>query len=629
MKYILIIFCNFVSFIAIAQNVKPFGDISIDELKVNRCPYDSTAAAMILFDKGEAEMDVVRGSTFKRHVRIKIFKKDAADKWATEVVYYPKDGGGFSKFKASTYNLVDGKIVESKIGDDALFKGKFDKYSNQVRFSLPNVNEGSIIEYTYVIGSSDLVGPPEWQFQYDIPVLLSEYNTRIPDYFTFRKDLQGFFYPESEKKGIDEKLSLTNIPAFKEEPSISSPDNYISSVRFFVQSIWVPGQPIKEIIKTWGHVAGAVYDSELIRQIQGSGYLKSIAEEQTAGLNDPEKKVYALYDYVKKSVEWNEVTDVYPDRQFKEVLEKKSGSSSEVNGILISLLKKADIDAEPVLLRTRDKGYIKPFLPVPSQFNDVICLVKLGEKTILIDATHKGLPMHVLPKRCLNGEGFMISKENFKWVPLVSAKSRMVLSSDFNLEEDGSLTGKLTISHDGLYGNNFRTEFNKKGQDTYVKAFSDGKFWEISRSLFENLDDYKNPAKETYELTISEHGQATGSMIYLNPIIHNRLESNPYKLEEREYPVDFGSPFDEVYMGKISIPDGYKVEELPKPKIMLLPENGGKYSFNVTAVGNTINVMSQLVISKSIFSVEEYPLLRELYTQIVAKQSEQIVLKKE
>jgi transglutaminase-like putative cysteine protease len=627
MTRISILFCVFLSFNAITQSVKPFGEVSLDEIKIDRCPYDSAAPAMILFDKGEAEMDVVRGSTFKRHVRIKIFKKDAADKWATDVVYYPKEGG-FSKFKASTYNLVDGKIIETKLGDDALFKGKYDKYSNQARFSLPQVNEGSIIEYTYIIGSSDLVGPPEWQFQYEIPVLWSEYNTRIPDYFSFRKDLQGFFYPQSQKMGTGEKLSLGNIPAFKEEPSISSADNYISSVRFFIQSIWVPGQAVKEVIKTWGHVAGAVSDSELITQIRGSGYLKDIVNEQTVGLTDPEKKVQALYDFVKKSIAWNEITDVYPDRQFKEVLEKKSGSSSEINGILISLLKKADIEAEPVLLRTRDKGFIKPFLPIPSQFNDVICWVKLGEKTMLIDATHKGLPIQVLPKRCLNGEGFLISKEHFKWVPLISAKSRMSSSCDFLLADDGSLTGKLVVSHDGLYGNSFRTDFNKKGQDTYVKAFSEGKPWEISKSSFENLEDYKNPAKESYELTISEHGQASGSIIYLNPIVYNRLESNPYKLENREYPVDFGSPFDEVYMGKITIPDGYMIEELPKPKIMLLPGNGGKYTFNITTVGNTINVVSQLVISKSAFSIEEYAFLRELYTQIVAKQSEQIVLKK-
>jgi hypothetical protein len=627
-RVLLVVYIATVQTYAQTTSVKPFGQVSPEEMKINACPYDSTATAMILFDKGEAEMDIARGSSFKRHVRIKIFKKEAADKWASSVVYYDKEGEIFSKFKASTYNLVDNKIVETKISEDGLFKGKYDKYTNQARFTLPQVNEGSIIEYTYIISSTDLQGPPSWRFQHEIPVGWSEYSMLIPDYFTFKKDLLGSLYPKSETRGLEEKLTLQNVPAFIEEPSISSPENYISSIRFFTERIWVPGQMERVLIKTWGHVAGAVYETELGTQIRASLFLKKIAEEQTAGITDPERKVQALYDYVKKNIEWNEVTDVYPDRQFKEVLEKKSGSSSEINGILIALLKKADIEADPVLLRTRDKGFIKMFLPVSSQFNDVICYIKLGDKTMLVDATHKGLPMNVLPQRCLNGQGFLITKEHFKWVDLVGAKSRMAISSDFVLAEDGTMKGELKISNDGHYGNAMRKSYVKNGEENYLKALTTGKPWEIKKSAFENIEDTKNAAKEAYEITVSEFGQSTGSMIYLTPMVYGQLESNPYKLEKRDYPVDFGSPFDEVYIGRITMPEGYVVEELPKSKVLVLPEGGGKYVFNVSATGNVITVVSQLIISKSSFSVEQYPILREFYTQAVSKQSEQIVLKK-
>lgn len=611
--------------------VKPFGQVSMEEMKINMCPYDSSATAMILFDKGDADMAVARGSSYNRHVRIKIFKKEAADIYATAVVYFEKDEQFFGKFKASTYNLAEGKIVETKIGEDALFKGKFDKTTNQARFTLPQVNEGSIIEYTYTISSYELFGLPNWQFQYRIPVLWSEYNTSIPIYFTFRKDWHGYLRPqieESKNNGDINHLVMVKVPAFKDQPFMTSEENYISKLLLHLEKLWVPGQMEKIYIKSWPSVASRIYESDLWTQIKTSGYLKKIVEEQTAGITDPEKKIHALFDYVKKNITWDESTDVYPDHQFKEVLEKKKGTSSEINGILVSLLMKADIDANPMVIRTRRKGFIKPFLPMASQFNDVICHVKLGEKTMLIDATNPGLPITALPERCLNGQGLLIRKETSDWIEITTVKSRRVVSSDFVLSDDGSLSGYLTISRDGISASDMREGFKKEGEEQYIKGLLEGKNWDVSKSTFENIDDYKTSAKEIHELAIPEYGQAAGPLIYINPIVYGRQEENPYKLEKREYPVDYASPFDRVYLGKITLPDGYTVEELPKPKIFVLPEGGGKYVYNVTHMGNALNVISQFIINKSSFSTEEYPVLREFYTQVVSKQNEQVVLRK-
>jgi hypothetical protein len=81
-------------------------------------------------------------------------------------------------------------------------------------------------------------------------------------------------------------------------------------------------------------------------------------------------------------------------------------------------------------------------------------------------------------------------------------------------------------------------------------------------------------------------------------------------------------------MSRITIPPGYTVDELPKPKIMTLPNNSARYVYTVTQVGDAINIVSNLQINKSLFLQDEYPNLREFYNQLIAKQSEQIVLKK-
>ncbi|MFM7854420.1 MAG: transglutaminase, partial [Flammeovirgaceae bacterium] len=173
-----------------------------------------------------------------------------------------------------------------------------------------------------------------------------------------------------------------------------------------------------------------------------------------------------------------------------------------------------------------------------------------------------------------------------------------------------------------------RKSFTTKGKADYMKDFVGSKSWDISKSEFQNENDLQNPFKEIHDINIKEHLTIAGDTYYINPFIMGNEASNPFKQETRNYPVDFGAPFDFVYILKITLPQGFVVEELPKSKVLTLPGNAARYIFNVAQSGSTINITSNFSVNKGIFSQEEYPNLREFYNQMVAKQAEQIVVKK-
>lgn len=79
---------------------------------------------------------------------------------------------------------------------------------------------------------------------------------------------------------------------------------------------------------------------------------------------------------------------------------------------------------------------------------------------------------------------------------------------------------------------------------------------------------------------------------------------------------------------KFTIPEGYVVDELPQSKVLALPENSGRYIYNVIHQGDQLVITSMFIINRSFFTQLEYPNLREFYSQMVAKQAEQVVLKK-
>jgi hypothetical protein len=161
-----------------------------------------------------------------------------------------------------------------------------------------------------------------------------------------------------------------------------------------------------------------------------------------------------------------------------------------------------------------------------------------------------------------------------------------------------------------------------------MKEVFGAKSWEISESEFKGFDSPKENPIESHTISISDHVNEAGNVIYIDPFITSKTSENPFKSEKREYPVDFGSASDEIYILNLKVPDNIIVDELPLTKVLTLPDNGGKYTYNVAQIGNTITVTSMLSINKAIFTQMEYPILREFYSQVVAKQTEQIVLKK-
>lgn len=633
-------------FIAISSfGQKPpakFGDIPKADLEMKVYSKDSSAAAVVLFDYGIAYMSVTQTANLfvERHTRIKILKKEGL-KYADAAIRLLDVGSSeekVSNLKAVTYNLENGKVVETSLSKDGIFKEKFNKISNQLKFTLPNVKEGSVIEFSYKIQSDFLDNFPNWAFQRSIPVRHSEYWAMIPEYFFFEKYMQGYVQLSSYSADATTYYNLPvkahhyttkDVPAFKPEPFMTSEEDYISKINFALAHYQFPGGYLQEVMSSWEKLNVQLLDDENFGKIiKGSGFLKDEVERITAGKTETLQKIEAISNHIRKNFEWDEDKD-YLALPLKKIIEKKKGSSGDINLLMASMLEKADVPVDMVLLSTRDHGFIRESYPMRKQFNYVVCAVKIGDKTQMFDATEKYLPYDVLPSRCLNGKGLRISKTNFGWVEIASkAKEKTFVSANFSLDNSGELKGKVEYIRDGYDAHEMRSDFFSKGEEAFAKEFLSGKSWAIEKREFKDMDDLGKSAKGSFEVSINEHATSAGDVIYINPFVVNRIENNPFKSETRVFPVDFGNKIERVYSCRIAIPEGFTIDELPQSKAFALPDNAGRYIYNMTQMNNTITFTSNFTINKSLFVQDDYHNLKEFYNQVVAKQAEQIVLKK-
>ncbi|HQU56724.1 MAG TPA: DUF3858 domain-containing protein, partial [Chitinophagaceae bacterium] len=128
------------------------------------------------------------------------------------------------------------------------------------------------------------------------------------------------------------------------------------------------------------------------------------------------------------------------------------------------------------------------------------------------------------------------------------------------------------------------------------------------------------------EFEVKNNGE---DMIYLNPMLMDRMGENPFKSAKRLYPVELPYIFDETYTLQMDIPKGYEVEELPKQAVVKLGnDQDAVFEYRISSDNSTISFRTRLQIIKTLFPPEEYANLREFFNFVVKKQGEQIVLKK-
>lgn len=651
-----------------AQNFK-FGEVSKDELKEVFNPQDSSASATYLYkyrntyfvynqDGFELETEI--------HERIKIYNQDGFD-YATKKINLYKassDKENLVRLKAITYNLIDDKIEENKLKKNGVFKSELSKYYNQHKFTMPNIKAGCIIEYKYVIKSPFYQNVDVFKFQHDIPINKLEARFEAPEYFNYKSKSTGYVSLVPEKtntadkvtiksksrtggdvnstvrttfhssdiafqKSID-KYSLSNIPALKDEPYVNSINNYRASVKYELSFTKFPNSTVNYYSTTWPDVIKTIYKSPNFgAELEKTSYFKSDIDALLASATTTEAKAGLIFNYVKSKVKWNGYYGKYTRDGVKKAYKQRTGNVAEINLMLTAMLRYAGLNANPVLVSTRNNGV--PMFPTREGYNYVISAIELENNVILLDATSKFSSPNVLPYRTLNWQGRIVRKRGstalINLYPNKNAASTNTMM--VNIDADGSINGQIRTALTNHKALKFRTSYVQKDKEQYLQNL-ENKYngIEISDFKVKNELDLSKAIVTSYKFLAEDQCDVIGNKMYVSPLFFFTTAENPFKLKTREFPVDFGYPTITKYSVNISIPNGYVVESLPKPIAIALADGLGTFSYKAIAANNTIQVTVKYTINNSTIPAQYYQGLKAYFNTIVEKENETIILSK-
>lgn len=642
-------------FLTVAAQNFNFGEITTENYTLNRNSIDSNANAIVIQEFGKSMMLLNDADNrihliFQYHVKLKIFNKDGFKHGNILIPLYKGENQEeyISEIKASTYNFNSGSLEETKMDNKAIFTEKRSKYIDLTKFTLPNLKEGSIIEYSYRLESPNIFNYKSWDFQSDIPKMSSLYEVNIPAIYNYNVLLRGPYKLTDQKvellrgcmrlPGTDidcSKISylMKNIPAFIEEDYMTATSNFKSAIYFELSDMQRTDGTKQSFTKTWKDVdyeltSANNFGSQMKRKDVFKDIIPGLIKNAVTDLD----KAKLIYNYIKKQFKWNNYYGVHSEGNIKTVLENRSGNVADINLSLIAALSAANLDAEAVILSTRDKGVVNKIYSVLTEFNYVVAKVNIGSESYLLDATEPLLPFGLLPIRCINDEGRVISlKKPSYWIALkASQKSVTNYVLDGVLTIDGKIKGTITTHSLGYDAFNKRKEIKKYNSiEEYAEKLDEQmpNLSITSEQIF-NIDSLDLPLTEQYGVEFSTPLATDAAQLYLNPFFINRITKNPFNLNDRTYPVDLGTASDERILINITLPQKYELIEQPKDLAIGLPNNGGKYLLKTGLEDNKLTISQYKQLGKAIYTPEEYLYLKEFFSKIIQNQKTDLLLKK-
>jgi len=176
---------------------------------------------------------------------------------------------------------------------------------------------------------------------------------------------------------------------------------------------------------------------------------------------------------------------------------------------------------------------------------------------------------------------------------------------------------------------NFREAYVNSDKEDYLEKFENnlGEL-EVSNFAISNDLELSKPIVVNYDFVAEDQFEIIGDKLFISPMLFFTTEENPFKLESRSYPVDFGYPSITKYNINIKVPEGFKVESVPAKAAMQLPDNLGGFKYNINASETNIQLAIEFDIKASIISSNYYDALKEFFKQLVIKEKEKLVLTK-
>ena len=345
--------------------------------------------------------------------------------------------------KATAYNMDGSKTTKTKLKAADVVQEQVDGENWQARFTVPDVRQGTVIEYEYTRHSELFYRLHDWQAQQEIPVAFARLTVTIPRHLMFNFEQHGSqqLVAKQESSSMIYKLvsdplaAPTNVMAYRyiftgqnlkgiaDTPDICVQDER-TGVTAELSSFGLRSTAPANYADTWEHVDQVLMaDDNLGKMIENHSPLREqLQAENIQSIANEQERAAAVCRLVFSRVKWNGKYAMWA-RDTHETVQQGEGNSADVNMLLMQTLRDAGLKVNPVVMRQRNLGALPVNFPTISKLTNYVVGIKTRNAgTIYVDASSPEGKLNTLPDQLQVERAHPIGfPSNAPWVSLKKA----------------------------------------------------------------------------------------------------------------------------------------------------------------------------------------------------------------
>lgn len=561
---------------------------------------------------------------YRYEMATKILNKSGIETWKEYGIGYNYYNQKLIIDKAEVIK-ANGNTVKAETNND-----------NRVVFTNLEVNDVLHIEYRIQDMSTGKLANhffDDFLFQYSIPSLINRYSILIPNSKSFEyKVTNGNVAPVTEN--IENmklyRWELNNQQAVKQEPQMSSLTDVVPTLHVSSLPDWKYVSDWYKDITTSKFKPDYVFKETLSTLLKGKENLP------------PLEKAHIFYDYILDNIAYSSVSFLQSNfipQSASRTITTRLGDCKDLSTLFVALCRESGIDANLVLISTRNRG--NNTLPLPSiGFNHCIAQLNVDKRIYYLELTDNNLPFgaalkedlgaQILPIPFANGNmgERLLTLQMPERTPNKSIRHQTIsiVSNDFRISRRNNYYGAIASYK--------RNDFKNTGAEEQIKDMNQtvaGEF-EVSAKVsdlgFTELESLTDSVTETYTVEVKNALQEVAGMkIFRLPWTDkNSLkivapETRVYPLEYWKYQVEDNT----TEILNVELPQGKKIVDVPQNIRYECPS--AVYTLSFTPNKNGFTITRHFERIQDSISISDYKAFRDFLNKVSESDNKNYALK--
>ncbi len=631
---------------------------SPDELRMTSDP-KAPGADAVYFEINEVANDPMHYQS--SYARIKVLTEKGKE-LATVELPYLRGSFKISDIKGRTIH-PDGTVIPLTVKPEDLMVAKTGETQiGKKVFSLPSVEVGSILEYSYDLRyEDDQFSSPEWEIQRPYFVHKARYQFTPFKAFMPRGGADtttSMFLTDNRGRVVNSliwwyhlppgvaiqtsvngsySVDVTDIPPIPDEEHMPPINSFLYRVFFYYKAQ-------SDAAHFWPE-EGKLWSKDVDKFAEPSKAVRDAVSGLIAPTDSDLDKARKLYDAVQaldntdysreKSASEMKELKIREAKHAQDTWEQKSGSSEDIAMLYLAMLRAGGLTAYAMKVVDRNRALFDPSYLDIDQLDSTLVVLSTGGKEIPLDPGEKMCPFQTLSWRHSDAGGLGQSDQGvaFAVTPIQQYKENVMQRvGDVYLDAQGGMTGHVNIIMTGQRALHWRQRALEEDDSELKKQFDreelEGRVpegVEAHVDHFLSMNDPYTVLMAVVDLKGSV-GMATARRLILPGFFFETRGHTPFVNEEkRREPVDMHYGDRVTDQVTYHLPDGMTVEGMP-------PDANSSWPAHALFVAKSLAQPGQIVIGQTLsvaFTLakpEEYQDLRGFYQKVAAADQAQVVL---